>query len=147
MNWNKKIEDIIRDGKWTKNSIRLGRVQCGKLVEEKGSLALFIVSDILMKPLYTKVEKMVVADNEIVVFYDEKFGALLEEGEYEKFSRFFNKEEWDVLFGGDTIDRLDKMELIHEREGFYIEPHETMEAYLGKYDQNATKDLCSQYNL
>lgn len=147
MEWNEKVQNIIKDKKWSKNSIRLGRVQCGKLMEEKGELGLVITSDVLTKPLYGRVEKMVVADNEIIVFYDDNYASILGEEEYDKFSNYFSKEEWQSLFGGDTIEYLEKMNLIEEREGFYLETHETVEQYLGKSDENATKDLCSKFNL
>lgn len=147
MDWNAKVKDIIKKGKWAKNSITLGRVQCGKLVEDNEKLMLFIVSDILEKPLYTKVEKVLVADNQIVVFYDGEYGSLLEEEEYDKFSAFLKREEWDVLFGGNTVDRLYKMNMLFEEEGFYIEAHETMEDFLGRYDKDASKEICKEYNL
>lgn len=147
MSWDSKIKDIIQQGKWSKNSISLGRVQCAKLAKEDEKLILFIVSDILTKPLYTKVEKIVVANNEIIAFYDEEFATLLEVEDYNKFSDFFKKEEWDILFGGNTIDRLDKMNLLSDKEGIYVEPHESMNSYLEKYDKNATKEICEEYNL
>ncbi|MCY6369026.1 hypothetical protein [Clostridium ganghwense] len=147
MDWSVKVQKIIDKDKWTKNSITMSRVQCGKLVEENDKLMLFIVSDILDKPFYTRVERVLVADNQIIAFYDGEYGSLLEENEYNKFSAFFKKEEWDILFGGNTIDRLDKMNMISEEEGFYIEAHETMESFLGRYDKNATEQICTHYKL
>ena len=126
MNWSQKVENIINNKKWIKNDTGLWKVQCCKLVRDDEDLMVFIVSDELNGPLYTRVEKISVINknSELVVFYDGQYGAVLEESEYDTYSEFVNESEWQALFSGNATTELLKMNMVTDEEGFYIESHE-----------------------
>ncbi|KMJ93104.1 hypothetical protein CBCST_22440, partial [Clostridium botulinum C str. Stockholm] len=62
MNWDNKIEDIIRNDKWIKNDTGLWKVQCSKLFKDEERLKLLLVTDELDGPACAKVEKIVVTN-------------------------------------------------------------------------------------
>lgn len=147
MDWNEKIEEIIKSGKWIKNDIGMARIQCSKLIKDNEELGLFISSDVYNEPVYARVERIVVANNEVIIFYDNEYESVLEEKEYEDYSDLFSIDEWNALFGGETVEKLKEMNLISEKEGFYVETHESIESYINHYDEIISEDICEHFNL
>ncbi|KYH29041.1 MULTISPECIES: hypothetical protein [Clostridium] len=149
MDWNKKIEDIINNKKWIKNDTGLWKIQCCKLFKDNGELMLFIVTDELNGPAVARVEKVVVTNNssELVMFYDNEYDAVLEEDEYEHYSEFLTREEWDVLFSGNAAKELFEMDMLSEEEGFYVEPHEGIERFMNNYDKEISEEIAGYFNL
>ncbi|MEA4825808.1 MAG: hypothetical protein VB130_04135 [Clostridium sp.] len=147
MDWNSKIENIIQNKKWIKNDTGLWKVQCCKLVRDKEELMVFIVTDELDGPAYARVEKMVITNNELVVFYDGEYGAPLEENEYENFSDLLTQREWRVLFSGNAVSELLDMDIVTEEEGFYIESHEGINRFINNFDEKASEEIAEHFNL
>ncbi|MGY0375038.1 hypothetical protein [Clostridium sp. JNZ J1-5] len=147
MDWNSKIENIIQNKKWIKNDTGLWKVQCCKLVRDKEELMVFIVTDELDGPAYARVEKMVITNNELVVFYDGEYGAPLEENEYENFSDLLTQREWKALFSGNAASELLDMDIVTEEEGFYIESHEGVNRFINNFDEKASEEIAEHFNL
>lgn len=147
MDWNSKIENIIQNKKWIKNDTGLWKVQCCKLVRDKEELMVFIVTDELDGPAYARVEKMVITNNELVIFYDGEYGAPLEENEYENFSDLLTQREWRVLFSGNAVSELLDMDIVTEEEGFYIESHEGINRFINNFDEKASEEIAEHFNL
>lgn len=147
MDWNSKIENIIQNKKWIKNDTGLWKVQCCKLVRDKEELMVFIVTDELDGPAYARVEKMVITNNELVVFYDGEYGAPLEENEYENFSDLLTQREWKALFSGNAVSELLDMDIVTEEEGFYIESHEGINRFINNFDEKASEEIAEHFNL
>lgn len=92
MDWKKRIKDIIDNNKWVKNDTGVWKVQCAKLFEDNNTLRLILVTDELEGPVSTQVEKIIVTNNEdLVLFYDERFNSILKEEDYDKFSKVVDK--------------------------------------------------------
>lgn len=149
MDWNSKIESIIKNKKWIKNDTGLWKVQCCKLVRDKEELMVFIVTDELDGPAISRVEKIVVTNNnnELVVFYDGEFDTTLDEEDYDSYSEFFTLKEWGVLFNGNAAKELLEMDMITDEEGFYIESHEGMSRFIGNFDENASEEITEYFKL
>lgn len=149
MDWNSKIENIIKNKKWIKNDTGLWKVQCCKLVRDKEELMVFIVTDELDGPAISRVEKIVVTNNnnELVVFYDGEFDTTLDEEDYDSYSEFFTLKEWGVLFNGNAAKELLEMDMITDEEGFYIESHEGMSRFIGNFDENASEEITEYFKL
>lgn len=149
MDWSQKVENIISNKRWIKNDTGLWKVQCCKLVRDVEDLMVFIVSDELDGPLYTRVEKISVINNnsELVVFYDGQYGSVLEESEYNAYSEFVTEKEWQALFSGNATAELLKMNMVTDEEGFYIESHEGMERFISDFDEQASEELAEHFNL
>ncbi|QGU95622.1 hypothetical protein GOM49_11475 [Clostridium bovifaecis] len=149
MDWNNKIENILNNKKWIKNDTGLWKIQCCKLFKDNEELMLFIVTDELNGPAVTKVEKVVITNNnnELVMFYDNQYDIVLEEGEYEHYSEFLTVREWDALFSGNAVKELLEMDMVSEEEGFYVEPHEGIERFMNNYDERASEEIAEHFNL
>ncbi|GEM_PF-1551645 len=149
MNWSKKVENIISNKKWVKNDTGLWKVQCCKLVKEEEDLGVFIVSDELDGPLYTRVEKISVINknSELVVFYDGQYGSVLDESEYDTYSGLVTENEWKALFSGNATTELIKMNMVTDEEGFYIESHEGMERFINDFDEQASEEIAEHFHL
>lgn len=149
MDWNSKIESIIKNKKWIKNDTGLWKVQCCKLVRDKEELMVFIVTDELDGPAISRVEKIVVTNNnnELVVFYDGEFDTTLDEEDYDSYSEFFTLKEWSALFSGNAAKELLEMDIVTDEEGFYIESHEGMSRFIGNFDENASEEIAEYFKL
>lgn len=148
MNWDNKIEDIITNDKWIKNDTGLWKVQCSKLFKDEDRLKLLLVTDELDGPACAKVEKIVVTNNnDLILFYDDRFDSILKEDEYDKFSKVVNKKEWDTLFTGKATEELVKMNVTSEEKGFYVEPHESVSDFINSYDEKISDELAQHFNL
>lgn len=148
MNLDNKIEKIINNNKWIKNDIGMGRVQCVKLVKDSKELLVIIVSNTLSTPISCRIEKIIIAHEEIVVFYDGEYIQRVEKDEYNRYRNFLNENEWNVIFRNDPVKQLYENHMISEEKGFYAEMHETLEKYMESgYDAEASEFLCKKYNL
>ncbi|MCY6485202.1 hypothetical protein OW763_12720 [Clostridium aestuarii] len=147
MEWNQKIEDIINNKKWIANDNGLWKIQCCKLVNDEDELMVFIVADELEGPACARVEKVIVTGSELVLFYDSQYDYVLEESEYDNYSKFITSEEWKILFKGNAIGDLKEMNMISEEEGFYVEPHEGIERYMSNYDKRVSEEIAEHFNL
>lgn len=148
MTIDNKIEHIINNNKWIKNDIGMGRVQCVKLVKDSKELLVIIVSNTLSTPISCRVEKIIISNGEIIVFYDGQYIQRVEKGEYNRYRNFLNENEWNVIFRHDPIKQLYENRMIGEEEKFYAEMHETLERYMERgYDTEASEFLCKKYNL
>ncbi|AGK98231.1 hypothetical protein [Clostridium pasteurianum] len=148
MKLENKIEEIINNGKWIKNDIGMGRVQCIKPVKDSKEMLVIIVSDTLSTPISCRVEKIIIANGEIIVFYDGEYIQRVEKDEYDRYRNFLNENEWDAIFRHDPVKHLYENHMISEEKGLYAEMHETLEKYMQSgYDTEASEFLCKKYNL
>lgn len=143
-----KIDELISNGKWIKNDIGMGRVQCSKMVKDAKELLILIVSDTLDTPICSMVEKILVVSNEIIIFYDGQYVQKVEKSEYERYKQFLDHEEWKIIFNKGVIKELIKNKMISEDQGFYVEMHETLEQYMKNgYDKKSSDTICNKYHL
>lgn len=148
MNSSRRIDDLIRQGKWIKNDIGMSRVQCFKLLKDEEKLMMIIISEELKIPIFTRVEKIMVVDNEIVLFYDGQYYERVEKDEYNRYKTYLSSEEWNIILEHNAIEKLGEKNMISEDKGFYAELHETIESYIERdYDKESTKELNYTYNL
>ena len=148
MDMTSKIDEFISNGKWIKNDIGMGRVQCCKIVRDEKELLILIVSDTLDTPISVSVEKILVVSNEIILFYDGQYIQRVEKSEYKRYKHFLSEEEWRVIFEKNIVKELIKNKMISEDKGFYVEMHETLERYMKNgYDEKLTDIICHKYNL
>lgn len=148
MHMENKIDEFINIGKWIKNDIGMGRVQCSKIVKDEKELAILIVSDTLDTPIAVSVEKILVVSNEIIIFYDGQYVQKVEKSEYERYKQFLSAEEWNIIFKDDVTKELIKNKMISEEQGFYVAVHETLEKYMKNgYDEKLSNDICHKYNI
>lgn len=148
MNWIKNIEGIIKNGKWVKNNLGMGRIQFGKLVEIDEELMLFIVSDSFDGPLFARVENMLVSNNELIIFYDGEYTENVENTDYDEYSNFFSEEEWDAMYSDTVGDALPDLNIVAKKELFYAELSENVDDYIESgYDEEATDEICERFNV
>lgn len=149
MEWNKKIEDIIKGKKWMRNDSGLWKVQCCKLFRDNEELMILIVADELEGPACARIEKIAVVNNntELIVFYDNEYDVMLEEDEYENFSEVVSRKEWDVLFEGNATKELIDMGMTLEEEGVYVEPHESVDRFMKNYDEKTSEEIAEHFHL
>lgn len=143
-----KIEEIIRKGKWVKNDIGMSRLQCSKIVKDEKELLILIVSNVLDTPIATRVEKIMVVSDELILFYDGQYAERIEKDEFERYKNFLSEEEWNIILGRDAVSKLISNDMVNEEEGFYVEMHETIEKYIKNgYDKNSSDMISRKYNL
>ncbi|GAB6149971.1 hypothetical protein [Clostridium novyi] len=148
MDWKKRIKDIIDNNKWVKNDTGVWKVQCAKLFEDDNTLRLILVTDELEGPVSTQVEKIIVTNNEdLVLFYDERFNSILKEEDYDKFSKLVDKEQWDALFTGEATKNLVDMDVVGSEDGFYVEPHEGISRFKDNYNESLSEELDKYFNV
>ncbi|MDP4143744.1 MAG: hypothetical protein Q8936_04580 [Bacillota bacterium] len=149
MDWNQRLQDIISRKKWVKNDIGKSRVQCVKLINDNNILMIIIVSDTLDHPVIARVEKVLIIDKQLVLFYDGEYCENIDKDEYARYADFLTNEEWKIIFGGDDVInmlRLNKM--ISEEEGFYAELHQTIEQFMERgYDKESSESLNKELHL
>lgn len=143
-----RIEEFINKGKWIKNDIGMGRIQCAKLVKDIKELMVIIVSNTMDTPVSCRVEKIIVIHGEILFFYDGQYVQRVEREERNRYKNFLNEEEWNIIFKDNPIENLDKKNMISKEDRFYVEIHESLETYMhNDYDVEASKFICEKYNL
>ncbi|AJA47535.1 hypothetical protein CPAST_c14560 [Clostridium pasteurianum DSM 525 = ATCC 6013] len=143
-----KIEKLIYEGKWVKNDIGMGRIQCVKLVKDSKELLVIIVSNTLNTPVSCRVEKIIIVNGEIIVFYDGEYMQRVEKEEKDIYKGILNEREWNIIFKDDPVKKLYENNMISNEKGFYIEMHETLEKYMENgYDTEASKFICKKYNI
>lgn len=148
MDYSKIIEDVIKENKWVRNNIGMEKIQCIKLVKENENLMVIIVADKLAFPICSLVKKIMVDDGEIILFYDGQYYERVEEGEYNRYKNYLDKEEWNIILGDDPAENLFRKNRVGNREGFYVQLHETVKEFInGKYDKKYTDELNHIYNL
>lgn len=147
MDAQKIIESVIKEGKWIQNDIGGTRVQCFKLVKDENKLMVIIASDKLQCPISSMVEKIMVMDNGVVLFYDGQYYERVEENEYNLYKKYLTKDEWNIVVNKDPVENLIKKNLVSDRSGIFADIHESVETYINrKYNKEATEELNHIYN-
>ena len=148
MNYVKNIESIIKSKKWIKNDIGVGRVQYSKLLQIDEELALFIVSNTLEGPIYSRVENLIILNDELNLFYNNDFSETLDREEYEDFSDYLSKGEWESVFDNEPGEKLDENGMVSKKEKYYLQPQENIEGISEDgYDEDATEVVREYFNL
>ncbi|PJI07354.1 MULTISPECIES: hypothetical protein [Clostridium] len=148
MDYSEVIEDIIKENKWVRNNIGMEKIQCTKLVKENEKLMVIIVSDKWAFPVCSLVKKIMVDDGEIILFYDGEYYERVEEGEYDRYKKYLDREEWNIILGDDPAENLFKKNRVSDRQGFYVQLHETVKDFInGKYDKKDTDELNNIYKI
>lgn len=148
MNWIKNVEGILKNGKWVKNSLGMGRVQFAKLVEIDEELMIFILSESYDGPIFTRVENLFVSNNELIVFYDGEYTENIEITDYDEYESFFSDEEWEAMFRETGGEGLLELNIVSKKELFFAELNENINDYVESgYDEEATDALCERFNI
>lgn len=148
MNYINVIEGMIKDRKYVRNDIGMGRVQYARLFTMENELFIIIISNELEGPFVTRVEKIIIVNGEIIVFYDGEYGDILNKEEKNELKHIINNEEWDAIFSDDTGKALEKIGIILTDEGFYAEMHDTIEDYLDEgYEEEVSEEICKHFSL
>ncbi|MCR3761897.1 hypothetical protein [Clostridium felsineum] len=148
MDYLKTIEEIIRENKWIRNDIGMGKIQCTKIVKENEKLMAIIVSNKLETPISSFIRKIIVLDGEIILFYDGEYYEKVEEGEYNRYKDYFSADEWKIIMGNNKTQELVQRDKVSKREGIYVEIHETAKEYINSnYDEKQTNELNNMYKL
>jgi hypothetical protein len=142
-----RLENIIENRLWVKNSITMGRIQCAKLIKIKGELVLIVSADIINKPLWARVERLLFSNGEIIVFYDGQYCEELKSEDYNEYKQYLNEDEWKVLFEEDTTVKLEEMKLISKDDGFYFDIHVNIDNYENEYDEEKTLKLNEHFDI
>jgi hypothetical protein len=124
-----RLENIIQDKKWTKNDIGMGRIQCGKLIQNKEDLILIIAPVMPPGPIYARVKKILLVNNVLKVFYDGENCEKLNIGEFDQYKSFLTEDEWNVIYDMDIIKKLELMNMISKREIFEMDVYENIYNY------------------
>ncbi|WP_125154706.1 hypothetical protein [Clostridium rectalis] len=139
MNYSERLIGLINK-KWVRNDMGLGKVQFLKLISVKEKLFILIISNNIKKPIYSKVEDIIISNNQIVVFYDGEYCEDLKYEEYEKFHNVFSKKEWDTVFKEDVTYKLEEIGVLEKRMDFL---HNYMEILKSLIKQVLIKKLRS----
>ncbi|MDP4091102.1 MAG: hypothetical protein Q8930_17795 [Bacillota bacterium] len=142
-----RLEKIIGEKKWIRNDIGMGRIQCSKAMLINGELLLLICSEVNHKPVWARVEKILVANDEIILFYDGEYCEELDYDEYAEYEEYVSKEEWKVLFEDENTTKLDAQGLISSTDGFYVDVHENIGGYEGEFDEMESENLDLHFDL
>lgn len=143
----KRLEDIINRKKWIRNDIGMGKIQCSKLINIKDELLLIISSDVNEKPVWARVEKILVANGEIILFYDGEYCEELDQEEYVEYSSFIEENEWRTLFEEGNVSKLVKSNMVSSDDGFYVEAHENIKNYEDQFDEEESTKLNEHFNI
>lgn len=136
------IESIIKEGKWIQNDIGGTRIQCFKLLKDENKLMIIIVSDKLQCPISSTIEKIMVVDEGIVLFYDGQYYERAEKNEYNLYKKYLAENEWNIVINKDPVKNLIKSNLVSNRSGIFADIHETVEEYMNKkYNKEATDEI------
>lgn len=147
MNAQEIIESVINEGKWIQNDIGGSRIQCFKVVKDENKLMVIIVSDKLQCPISSIVEKIMVIDKGVVLFYDGQYYERVEEREYNLYKEYLTQDEWNIVINKNPVENLIKRNLVSSRSGIFADIHETVSDYMnGKYNKEATDKLNHIYN-
>lgn len=148
MDYIKILDNMISSGKYVRNDIGMGRVQYSKLVMEEEELWILIISAELESPIYTRVENILVVNEEIIVFYDGEYGEILNKQNYENLKDAVTKEEWQMLFEHDAGEKLEGADIVIKDEGYYTEVHDTIDTYIEEgYDEKASLKVQKHFAL
>lgn len=147
MNNTVRIKKIIDEKKWIKNDIGMGRIQCSKAILVNGELLLIICSEVNHKPVWARVEKILVSNDEIILFYDGEYCEELELDEFEEYKNYIGRDEWSILFEDENTKRLEELDLISGSDGFYVDVHENIDNYEGEFDEEESEKINSDFDL
>jgi len=148
MNYVKNIENIIKSKKWIKNDIGVGMVQYSKLLEVDEELILFVLSNNLEGPLYLRVENLLIANDELNLFYNNEFSEVLDIEEYDDYCDNLSKIEWKYLFDNEPGEKLDENGMVSKKEKYFLQSYKNLEAVAENgYDEEATELVKDYFNL
>ena len=148
MNYYVAIDNLVKNKRWVRNDIGLGKVQYLKLISENEKLKILILSNVLPGPLYTNVDNIVVMSDQITVFYDGEHYETLKEGEYEDFKENITKEEWNTLFHGDVTKDLDELGLVEKEKGFIAQAHDDIQHInTASVNMEISEEICRTYGI
>lgn len=148
MNYINTIEGMTRNGKYVRNDIGMGRVQYARLFAVEKELFIIIISNELEGPILTRVEKIIIVNGEIIVFYDGEYGVVIEKEERDEYKNIIADKEWEAVFSDDTGKALEAIGAVSTDEGFYAEMHDTIEDYIDEgYEEEISEDICKHFNL
>lgn len=148
MNHSKNIENIIKSKKWIKNDMGAQKFQYSKLLEIDEELALFIVSNTLEGPIYSRVENLLIVNDELNLFYNNEFSEVLDREEYEDYSDYLSKAEWRALFDNDPCEKLDENGMASKKEKYYLQSQNNIESIMESgYDEDVTETVREYFNL
>lgn len=153
MNYIKKLEGLIEEGKYIRNDIGMGRVQHVKPIMMNERLMIIMVSPELEGPIAARIEEIIVLNDEIIVFYDGEFENALSQDEYEDYKENISSDEWNIIFNTDAGEKLEDADLTSRNEGFYAEMHDTIEDYINEdyinedYDKTQSEAISRHFDL
>lgn len=129
-----KINKILNDKKWTKNDIGMSRIQLGKLMLINGNLILLIKAH-KNKPIWAMVEKIgCLKGGDLIIFFDGKYDVNLSKDEYEDYKEYIEKEEWNLLFEEDGIEKIINKGYVDEK-GFYIDIQDNLRGLSENFEE------------
>lgn len=142
------IEGIIKSRRYVRNDIGMGRVQYARLFSLKNELFIIIISNELEGPLITRVERIIIINGEIIVFYDGEYGNIIEKEEKDELKHIIDNEEWNAIFSDDIEKTLEETDLVSTAEGFYAEMHDTIEDYMDEgFEEEISDEICKHFRL
>ena len=144
------LDKIIKNNKWVKNDIAMGRIQCSKLVRTNGEpqLLAIITSNELKTPVATYIEEIIVTNNQLILFYDGQYLTTIEKADYEEYKNYLSTEEWEIVFSKKPSDELVNRGMIADGQGYLLEVHETMEEFMRRgYLEELSNEIQQMYHL
>ncbi|ADL52597.1 hypothetical protein [Clostridium cellulovorans] len=144
------LDKIIQSNRWVKNDIAMGRIQCSKVVRTNGEpeLLAIITSNELKEPVAAYIEEVLVANNQLILFYDGQFLTSIGKDEYGEYKDYLSREEWEIVFSKKPSDELVNRGMIAEGQGYLLEIHESMEEFMRRgYSEELSNEIQQMYHL
>lgn len=146
MDYYSKLNDIIKNKKWFINDMGFGRIQFIKLGLLNETLNVFIICNDNKDIMYNKIEDMVVANEQIVIYYNLKEMKVLHSDEYELFRNIFTKDEWNGIFTKEPSIMLERLGLIEGKKPVISQLYKNIDNIID-IDHKASKDICEKFKL
>ena len=146
MDYYSKLNDIIKNKKWFINDMGFGRIQFIKLGLLNETLNVFIICNDNKDIMYNKIEDMVVANEQIVIYYNLKEMKVLHSDEYELFRNIFTKDEWKGIFTKEPSIMLERLGLIEGKKPVISQLYKNIDNIID-IDHKASKDICEKFKL
>lgn len=146
MDYYSKLNDIIKNKKWFINDMGFGRIQFIKLGLLNEILNVFIICNDNKDIIYNKIEDMVVANEQIVIYYNLKEMKVLHSDEYEVFRNIFTKDEWNGIFTEEPSIMLERLGLIEGKKPVISQLYKNIDNIID-IDHKASKDICEKFKL
>jgi hypothetical protein len=143
----KIIENILKEKKWIRNDLGMGRTQCVKLTKINDEPIIVISSAISIKPLWARISRFLAVECNIIAFYEGAVCEELEREDYEHFKEFFTPEEWSVIYGENTEEELENMSLITRDDTLYAEVFELYDEYEADFNEVASEEINNYFKL